>query len=59
MGKIDYNAIIIMTGLKKNFIAEKIGVSVSMLSLQLKGKRKFKKDQETKLKHLLASYIKC
>ena len=42
------------SGYKKNWIASQLGVSSSMLSLQLAGERKFKPEQTKKLCEILS-----
>jgi antitoxin component HigA of HigAB toxin-antitoxin module len=54
---MNFFELIKMTGLKKKFLASEIGVSESMFSLQLKGKRKFKEEQKEKLKKILLKYL--
>ena len=52
-----FQMLIELSGLKRKFIAQKLNVSESMLSLQLKGKRKFKEEQKQKLKDMLLRYL--
>ena len=52
MGK-DYNEMIRRRGMKKSYIAEKMGISPSALSNRLSGKVKFTKSEEFYLNAIL------
>tara|TARA_R100001082_G_scaffold71561_1_gene40845 strand:- start:317 stop:502 length:186 start_codon:yes stop_codon:yes gene_type:complete len=51
------NTMIKLSGVKRKFIANKLDISESMLSLQLKGERAFKNNQYNDLLKLLEKYL--